>query len=265
MVVSLLVSFNAVAQEPKKTIIDFGKGGKKTMKEDTDNSDVPALDKQNAIYIDLLSAPSGFVTLGYERAITNQISAEVTGGITFTSITETITSSVTTLFAPTAYADNAAYWTDKGYTVVTNGPTRSQKLGAYASASAKFFLEDEVFDGFFLAPRLQYINFNYQTTKPFTGILSSGSAPYGTPNTTQVVTTSKNYIDIIPTIGWNSSGSRIVWSYELGVGARFVNINDYDSGYKGNANGSYIYETRNYNQTYVVPMLSSILRMGVMF
>jgi hypothetical protein len=266
LLLSLLLSSSLVAhaQEPKKNVIDFGKGGKKTVTESEGGSnDSKPLEKQNAIYLDLASAPSGFITLGYERALTSQISGELTGGVTFYALTGELTNTIERLFEPNPYTDNAKYWSDKNYDVksFTTEGVRIQKIGTYASVSAKFFLEDEVFDGFFVSPRLQYINYNYQTTKPFSGVLPSN---YQIPATTEIVNVSKNYFDIIPSIGWNTGGDRIVWSYEFGVGARFATINDYDSGYKTNA-GSATYETRSYSNTYVVPMMSSILRMGIKF
>jgi hypothetical protein len=88
LVLILLLCGNliAVAQEPKKNIIDFGKGGKVMDKKDekkADNTNGTDIYEQNAIFLDGASLMAGFVSVGYERAITSKLAAEVSLGITF--------------------------------------------------------------------------------------------------------------------------------------------------------------------------------------
>jgi hypothetical protein len=109
--------------------------------------------------------------------------------------------------------------------------------------------------------KVLHINYNFRVAKPFARTIDN----YDTPLSTENVIAYKNYVDVAPTIGWNGSNGSIIWSYEIGVGARFVSISDYDTGYQSVSNGKQLYEVRNYTENRVLPMVSSLFRIGFVF
>jgi hypothetical protein len=229
---------------------------------------------KNNIWIDLLSAPAGFASLGYERAITNGISVEANVGLTFRGFIDPVAHTlVMKTFENNAFKSIPAYWAAQGYTdtpdpllglpatLTLDVPANlAPSTSIYLSIAPKFFLEGRVFDGFYVAPRLQYINFNYNTPMPLTARTNSAAVPYSTEN----AIVSKSYLDLMPVIGWQWGDSRVVWSYELGGGVRFVNVRAFDTGFKPVA-GGFQHEVRTVDVPTTIPCLSSMLKMGIMF
>jgi hypothetical protein len=270
LVMGLSINVFAQEKEPKKTIIDFGKEGR-TSEVGNGGNDALRLAHRHALWFDLLSAPSGFVSIGYERALTDQISVEGSLGITFSpSFDPSYHTFIMNIFAPTFERESTQYWEEKGFSTIygttpllgRSGIDRGSTTplaGPYVSASARFFLDDEVFDGFYVSPRLQFMSFNYSHRLPETGVNTSREDIYSKT----MATISKSYFDVIPSLGWHWGDDRVIWSYEIGVGARLLNVHTFDSGYKVQGGGQYIHELREINNTAVIPMLSSQFKMGI--
>jgi hypothetical protein len=245
----------------------------KSANQTTPKSGVERLDHRHALWIDLLSGPSGFVSMGYERALTDQISAEVSLGLTFNpSFDPNFHDILMNVLAPNFVRTSTQYWADKGYSTpqnsapfmrdrysLVNNSNATPVVGAYVSTSARFFLDDEVFDGFYVSPRLQFMSFNYNHRLPIAGLSNTSDETFS--KATMLI--SKSYFDVIPSIGWHFGDDRVKWSYEIGVGARLLNVHTFDSGYKPQGNGQYLHEVRRFDATTVIPMLSSQFKMGI--
>jgi hypothetical protein len=289
---AVLLPFLAKAQEdkPKKEpsksiIVDFGEISK-TSTPDAVQNQPTYIEYRWAAAADVGGAAVGSATIGLEYAINSSLSVEASGGMTFPGLFSKldITHSLARNFAPQAFTASTAYWAAKGYDDLEDPLIDDSEFdekyeiyfkkqtGLSFAAEARYFFEENVFDGWFVGLRGQYHNLNFGTLVPTTGVVTNRT---GYDNRTpfygqQKINLSKDYLDIMAGGGVSGvSYNRLFYSCELNVGARIVTIKGQDSGKKNISNTAFnsqsIQEVRDYNTSFVIPNVTATVRFGYPF
>lgn len=285
------------AQEKKDTatipnqtqVIDFSKGSvvKKTQtskqpkekattaKTETPKPKIDAIPYHNALQLELLTFPFGYMSASYEREIAPKITLELGGGVTFVGFM----SNISDQFLYSSFGNNAlntqGYWQAKGsqyqdyedpLLANASGEIVSanayQQTGAYLMGEAKYFYEYDAFDGYYVSLRGQYMRLNYNIPQ-FEPVTS------GVPIVVlSMANASKEYTDIVAGMGWRREflNERLILTNGIGLGARMVKISAPDSGFYFDNNGnSYIRESRLVEQNMLLPMFSYTVKLGFLF
>ena len=283
-------------EKTKSTVIDFSKDGKTVTKTTTEeSSNTIALPRKNAIWIEAVSVFQGYVDISYERAFNKNLSVEVGYGITFNSIFERSTDAVLfSLFKPIVTYDGIEYWDAKGYTLnrttglsaisVDNalgasnsgvkllyGQNYVQRTGTYLLLEPKFFPDGDVFEGFFLAPRIQYQKLNITGDMPdiaLSNSMNSGELLYSSK---AKIDSYRDNLDLIAHLGWQREVGRAVFAFEFGVGARFAHTSTYDVGQRMTTDpvtGGITYDylmRNNVEERATLPMFDLAFKVGIDF
>ncbi len=257
-----------------KTVVDFSTGKKANIEESAESG------YKNVIWLEAASLLSGYVSAGYERAIAKNLSIEIAAGPAFPnylggSLGDNF---VMGLFQIKPNTDDA-YWTSKDYRQLegtqlfgtsSSGSGVPTTGGFYALVEPKYYPNDDVFEGFFLAGRLQYTSRTYTIAAPdMNAIRTSQTDSYYSASfasLTEKTNRVYNTFDFVPHLGWNSQLGRVVFDYEGGVGVRLSSITGYDIGYKGTSTTGYTYELRNsHTETAVLPVFTAAFKLGFIF
>jgi hypothetical protein len=220
---------------------------------------------KNCVWIDAFSAIGGFPSLSYERVLNKKVTVAVGGGVTFGGLFDNpIHGFLVNNLAPYLRAENDAYWAEKGF---VNDPDKSnfllsrhdggvvplgnirEDLGTYLFAEAKYYTDDVPFQGSYAAIRFNYMRFNYV---------------YGKNGIAKKLDIYKTYLDLIPCIGFQRSRDRLVFDYELGLGARVATAHAINTAQKV-VGGGVIGSSRVVDQTAIIPVLLLAFKIGYAF
>jgi hypothetical protein len=194
-----MLAFSASAQKKEKEaevpnlpipeVIDFSTGkpiAKDELKETgKKGAQMSNLDYKNQISVGIINPLFGIADIGFERAITNNFSVELTGGITLPA--SSYWSGVDAFSSPGIAAARdlrVAYWANKGGVMsYSTLPTARQTIGATYNdvrsiklvpgatglafgLNARYYLSNtEVFNGFYLGAHVQSLSLSYTTEK----------------------------------------------------------------------------------------------------
>ena len=244
------------------------KGSSKTSSSGSGNN----LDK-TAIVLAPFNILQGFADIGFERAITNNFSIEVDGGVALTRSSAWSVSDA--IFGRSAVSNivtaRTNYWSNQGkilesiavpwspaYTLgqqysVTNLETQAtEKLGLSLCLTPRFYLGNgEVFDGSYLGARFHYVGLNYEV--PHTYQIENNQLKI-TNTPTEI---SRTVVNILPIYGFLFNPSkRFRWGYELGLGASIRSLNSFEIVRDANAN----YEKVPYSESFTVLSYYGALR-----
>ncbi len=256
----------------EKTVIDFGTGKKTTVTESSNDDG----SLKNVIWIEAASLLAGYVSGGYERAINDHFSVEVGAGPAFQSVFNTLGDrAIMSLFNITPTADDG-YWTSRGYTtsrissdgsIIGFSQLPAGNSGFYALLEPKYYPNGNVFEGFFVASRLQYMTRKVAILAPDIALMNATNTDRIIPSQTEKLNLSYSTFDFVPHIGWTSQLGHVVFDYEGGVGVRFASSTNYDIGTKyDNVNGIITNELRSpYIQTAILPVFTAAFKLGFNF
>ncbi len=256
----------------KTTVVDFGRGGATTeIAVDKSGSAKNTAEYSNIIWVEATSVILGYVNVGYERAINDNFSVEVAGGVSFQGPTNSFRESFAkALFQPKVVSDN--YWGSRQVRIARatsllaeDVPGNSAQLGTYFLIEPKYFTKGDFLNGFFIGLRLQSIGYSANAPKPDIAASNrSGQVEY---STTETLLLTRSNIDVVPHIGWHRQSGRIMFDYEAGIGARFASLKGYQVGVS-TVPGTL---TQNYElndsflESMVVPTFSAAFKLGYAF
>ncbi|MEY4925825.1 MAG: hypothetical protein RI894_261 [Bacteroidota bacterium] len=267
-----------VPKSEKSKVVDFSNGGVKLEEKNTSASaSFSGLTYKNAIHLDIISWISGYSAMSYERALKNDLTLELGVGLTLKPLGGSmpfVDDFVLNLFAPNT-PKTSKFWNDKGYedspdfiwdpkSLEGGAADRFQTNGNYYMLESKYFFDThEAFDGTFYSIRLQYMRFNYL----FPALTSVDNAlkpklPY------EMVSTYSEYTDIVVHAGRqrNLIGNHVIMTGEIGLGARLFKTVAPDWGYTTDPlTNIRSYESRMYERTLVIPMVSFNIKAGFVF
>ncbi|HRO41530.1 MAG TPA: hypothetical protein PL009_01755 [Flavipsychrobacter sp.] len=232
---------------------------------------------KNSVTLGIVSAINGYTPVYYERALTSFLSVQVGAGITYRSFGNDF---------------GQIIWNDgKNSELVENGVAgmqdvddqyyhykhRKAALGSYFSVAPKIYFSDNVMDGFYLAPTVEWkmYRFNAQmanTNKSLEEIQNSysyfsfDSDDRNIPKTSNKLAESMNCLDISLMVGGHyQRANRLTIGWNISLGLRKANSKRLDIYTVDDANGKSYF--RNNVRTYdsMKPLISANLVLGGVF
>lgn len=173
-----------------------------------------------SVSVGLLSWFNGYVPFYYERALFDMLSLQAGVGLTTRSFGGDLG------FAMEEFGQTSSNYNGENMYDVTDDYThyqfRNAKPGLYLSFAPKIYYDNEVMDGFWLSPMIEYKNFRYDAQKAD----ETAAVVYNTdddrliPHSTEVMKEHVNCLDL--SLNWGASYEMrnhvtIGWSTGLGV------------------------------------------------
>ena len=281
LIISLICS-NSMAQQKEETeTIDFDKSDVTKPSQQLQQRNSPA---NSAVWIDVISAIEGRMSVSYEREMSNRLSFEVGGGITLPATFDDIGQALTShIYSPKAAYDGDVYFKNKGYSLESTtglariyansshignqtynfGSHATQNIGYYVFVEPKYFPSNsEVFAGTFIGVRTQFAHLNYTSEKP-EQLNNNTIVKY---STVEKISSYRQNLDILPVIGYEGKiANNFMMAYQCGMGLRWSKTSSYDIG-RDLSNSSMPYEIRtDVIQTGFTPAFDFSVRVGYCF
>lgn len=221
---------------------------------------------KNSLTIGMLSWLNGYVPVYYERTLTSFLSLQVGGGATMRSYGND--------FGQIVHGDEGEseyFGYGSEYSNVTDKyesyKYRKSNLGYYLSASPRIYFNENVLDGFFLGPVIEYKKFNYATQRvnELTTDMSALDESEVPRNGVKFDETMK-CLDFTLNIGGHfQSENHMVVAWNFGFGVRNLSATRLDIGYANDGNGNFVYTDAVRDYSKVRPLLTFDFRIGGWF